>query len=47
MSFVLEKGVSSEKIGIAGYNYENPIADNTEERGRALNRRVEIILVEE
>ncbi len=44
---MLDQGISPKKIGIAGYNYENPIADNSEERGRALNRRVEIILVEE
>lgn len=47
MSFLVAKGVASGKIGIAGYNYENPIADNSEERGRALNRRVEIILIED
>jgi outer membrane protein OmpA-like peptidoglycan-associated protein len=47
MSFLLSKGVSSSRLIIAGYNFENPIADNTDERGRALNRRVEIVLVED
>ena len=47
MSFLVAKGVPPNKLEIAGYNFENPIADNTNERGRAMNRRVEIILVEE
>lgn len=47
MSFLVAKGVPPSRLAIAGYNFENPIADNNNERGRALNRRVEIILVEE
>lgn len=47
MSFLVASGVPPTKIEIAGYNFENPIADNSNERGRAMNRRVEIILVEE
>lgn len=46
MNYLLSKDVSPERIHIAGYNFENPIADNTDERGRAMNRRVEIILIE-
>lgn len=47
MSFLVANGVPPAKLEIAGYNFENPIADNNNERGRAMNRRVEIILVEE
>jgi outer membrane protein OmpA-like peptidoglycan-associated protein len=47
MSYLVAKGIPAQKISIAGYNFENPIADNSDERGRALNRRVEIILVED
>lgn len=47
MDLLLSKGVEAYRIRIVGYNFENPIADNTDERGRALNRRVEIVLVEE
>ncbi|MEO6169263.1 MAG: OmpA family protein, partial [Chitinophagales bacterium] len=47
MSFLVANGLTPAKLEIAGYNFENPIADNNNERGRALNRRVEIILVEE
>jgi outer membrane protein OmpA-like peptidoglycan-associated protein/rRNA processing protein Gar1 len=47
MNLLLEKGVEAWRLRIVGYNFENPIADNTDERGRAMNRRVEIVLVEE
>lgn len=47
MNFLLAKKVSAARLKIVGYNFENPIADNSDERGRAMNRRVEIVLVEE
>lgn len=47
MTFLVANGVPPLNLKIAGYNFENPIADNNNERGRALNRRVEIVLVEE
>jgi outer membrane protein OmpA-like peptidoglycan-associated protein len=47
MSMLVAKGVPSDRLAIAGYNFENPIADNREERGRAKNRRVEIVLIED
>jgi outer membrane protein OmpA-like peptidoglycan-associated protein len=47
MNFVTSKGVAASRVKILGYNFENPIADNSDERGRAKNRRVEIVLVEE
>ncbi|MEO5675720.1 MAG: OmpA family protein [Chitinophagales bacterium] len=47
MSFLREKKVDPLRLKIVGYNFENPIADNGDERGRAMNRRVEIVMVEE
>lgn len=47
MNYLISHGVSSSRISIAGYNFEDPIADNTSETGRAANRRVEIVLVED
>ena len=37
-------GVRSRRISLAGYADEHPVAGNATARGRALNRRVEIIL---
>lgn len=39
------KGVSSERIMAQGYGSRNPIASNGTPEGRAQNRRVEIVLV--
>ncbi|HYV93503.1 MAG TPA: OmpA family protein [Chitinophagales bacterium] len=47
MNFLVAKKIDASRLKIVGYNFENPIADNTDERGRAVNRRVEIVLVEE
>ncbi len=44
MDYLIIKGVAWQRLKIAGYNFEDPIADNSEEHGRAINRRVEIIL---
>ena len=43
MMLVNKYGVESSKIGTIGYGETKPIADNNTEKGRALNRRVEII----
>lgn len=45
--FLMRHGLEASRLRIVGLNFENPIADNRDERGRALNRRVEIVLVEE
>lgn len=47
LSYLESKGVSKNKMKIAGYNFQKPLADNTSEEGRALNRRVEIVLIED
>ncbi|MCL2485071.1 MAG: autotransporter domain-containing protein [Endomicrobia bacterium] len=41
---LLEMGINSDKIEKAGHGFTKPIATNETEEGRALNRRVEIIV---
>ncbi len=41
-----EQGIPDERIAYQGYGAENPVAPNTTADGRALNRRVEIIVAE-
>jgi OOP family OmpA-OmpF porin len=43
-SYLVEKGVSAEKITTKGYGVTQPVADNATAQGRAMNRRVEIII---
>jgi len=41
-----EQGVAGERLAFEGYGATNPVAPNTTAAGRALNRRVEIVLGE-
>ena len=44
-SFLREKGVAKEQIKeVAGMSYDQPVASNDTEAGRAQNRRVEVFL---
>lgn len=43
--YLISKGVAADRISSAGYGKRAPIADNTTEEGRALNRRVEIDVI--
>jgi outer membrane protein OmpA-like peptidoglycan-associated protein len=43
--YLIAKGVAADRISSAGYGKRAPIADNTTEEGRALNRRVEIDVI--
>ncbi|MGI9659192.1 MAG: OmpA family protein, partial [Gaiellaceae bacterium] len=45
LSSLLTAGVEPERVSAAGYADQRPIATNDTRRGRALNRRVEIIVV--
>ena len=42
MSYMIKKGVAKERLTAKGYGETEPVADNSTETGRALNRRVEI-----
>jgi|GEM_PF-63203 len=44
--YLAERGVSPSRISIEGRGEREPIADNSTERGRAQNRRVEMFLRE-
>ena len=41
-AYLVNSGVSADNITTKGYGEANPVADNTTEAGRILNRRVEI-----
>lgn len=40
-NWLLAKGVNNLRVSTAGYGMSKPIAPNTSEEGRQLNRRVE------
>jgi len=42
--FLISKGVDSQRLSAVGYAEQHPIATNSPPAGRALNRRVEIVL---
>ncbi len=41
-AFLVNKGISAERLSSRGFGAEKPVADNKTDAGRALNRRVEI-----
>lgn len=43
-AYLINSGVSAENLTATGYGEANPVADNSTEDGRVLNRRVEIHL---
>lgn len=43
--FMIEQGLSAERISAAGYADTQPVASNETPEGRAQNRRIEIILL--
>lgn len=42
--YLIERGVPASNISIEGYGKQNPVANNSTEKGRAKNRRVEFII---
>jgi outer membrane protein OmpA-like peptidoglycan-associated protein len=47
VDYLLEKGISEHRIIGRGYGESRPIASNNTEEGRAINRRVEFIILNE
>jgi chemotaxis protein MotB len=43
--FLIEKGFDPKRLSATGYADQRPVATNDTARGRALNRRVEIVVV--
>ena len=41
-NYLVNRGVSSNRINVAAYGQTRPIADNNSEYGRQQNRRVEL-----
>jgi len=45
LDFLIAQGVSSDRITSVGFGETRPIADNKTRAGRALNRRVDVVMV--
>ena len=43
-NYLQGKGIAKERIVAEGHSYNDPVADNSTEAGRAQNRRVEIFI---
>lgn len=46
MNYLVNKGVPRERILVRGYGSSQPIGDNNTYEGRAMNRRVEMQLID-
>jgi outer membrane protein OmpA-like peptidoglycan-associated protein len=44
LAYLIEKGIDKSKVFAVGYGDSKPIASNTNAKGRAKNRRVELVL---
>jgi outer membrane protein OmpA-like peptidoglycan-associated protein len=47
MNALLQRGVPTDRLKAVGYSFNRPIASNSTEEGRKLNRRVELLIVDE
>ena len=43
--YFIQNGIPAERLSVVGYGQENPIASNKTAKGRAQNRRVNIIIL--
>ena len=46
MNYLINKGISHDRLDAQGYGDSKPVADNTTSKGRAANRRVEFHIVD-
>jgi chemotaxis protein MotB len=46
LSRLVARGVAPSRLSVAGYAGERPIADNSTPEGRALNRRVDLVILQ-
>jgi outer membrane protein OmpA-like peptidoglycan-associated protein len=44
---LVKQGVAPERLSTVGYAFNRPVASNATEEGRRLNRRVELLIVDE
>jgi len=44
--YFIDAGIIIDRISINGYGFKLPVADNNTEEGKALNRRVEMLLID-
>ena len=44
---LVQRGVDTSRITARGYGKGHPVADNASPEGRAMNRRVEIVIADE
>jgi outer membrane protein OmpA-like peptidoglycan-associated protein len=45
MKYLINRGISPDRLTAKGYGKERPVASNNSAEGRAKNRRVELIPV--
>jgi outer membrane protein OmpA-like peptidoglycan-associated protein len=45
-TFLVEKGISKERLSSVGYGEKQPVADNQTSQGRRMNRRVEFLIMD-
>ena len=45
VNYLIERGISPDRLVSAGYGEERPVADNNTESGKARNRRTELTII--
>jgi OOP family OmpA-OmpF porin len=45
--YLIQKGIASSRIQVAGFGEKRPIDDNKTAEGRAMNRRAELEVVQD
>lgn len=46
MNYLIGKGIDGKRLRVKGHGESKPLGDNSTEEGRALNRRVEIVIIQ-